>query len=213
MEHQDTLSSGIGPTGRGTESFAAFEQEVVERLLGRGFDKPVLDFGCGIGNLTRLLVESFPVVHGYDPSSDRTRLARERAPKVVFFEDVEDLPDAHYGAIILANVLHHAPPESRLGLLRTLHGKCAKGGHVIVFEHNPYNPITRRAVAAHPWSENATLLRSSEVRHLLRRAGFHGVKREYLVFFPRLFAKLRPLERRLTWLPLGAEVCAWGTKR
>lgn len=216
MESQHTHSSGIGSSGEhaeAAESFAAFEQKVLERFVGRGFDKPVLDFGCGVGNLTRLLVESFPVVHGYDPSTDRTKLARDRAPKAVFFEDVDALPEAHYGAIVLANVLHHVPPESRLGLLRTLHGKCAKGGHIVVFEPNPYNPITRRAVAPHPPGENPALLRSSEVRHLLRRAGFHGVKREYLVFFPRLLAKLRPLERRLTWLPLGAEACLWGRKR
>src|SRR5580704_15022578 len=100
-------AESISASGEGTEYFAIYKQKVLERRLGHGFDRPVLDFGCGIGNLTRLLVDSFPTVHGYDPSSQCVKLARERTPRAAFFEDTEDLPKSHYGAIVLANVLHH----------------------------------------------------------------------------------------------------------
>src|SRR5580693_2805971 len=70
-------ATSIAASGESTEYFAVYKQKVLERLLGEGFDRPVLDFGCGIGNLTHLLAESFPTVHGYDPSSESAHLAEK----------------------------------------------------------------------------------------------------------------------------------------
>ncbi len=206
-------AKSIAASGEGTEYFAIYKQKVLERLLGRGFDKAVLDFGCGIGNLTRLLVESFPTVHGYDPSSECVKLARERTPRAAFFEDTEDLPKDHYGAIVLANVLHHVPPPNRPGLVQTIVRALAPQGRLVVFEHNPINPVTRKAVAACPFDEGVELLFPWEVKRLLSGAGLRSIERDYIVFFPRFLAMARGLEPRLGWLPLGAQVCAWGTKK
>ena len=210
--YEDMHAKSVAMSGEGTEYFAVYKQQVLERILGKGFDKPVLDFGCGIGNLTRLLIESFPSVHGYDPSAESLKLARKRAPTAVLFEDADALPNAHYGAIVLANVLHHVPPANRPGLMRTLFDKTAAGGRLVVFEHNPYNPVTRRVVAMCPLDEVAELISSPGIRKLLERAGYASVEREYIVFFPHLLAPLRRIERRLSWLPLGAQVCVWGVK-
>jgi 2-polyprenyl-3-methyl-5-hydroxy-6-metoxy-1,4-benzoquinol methylase len=206
-------AESISASGEGTEYFAIYKQKVLERLLGPGFNRPVLDFGCGIGNLTRLLVESFPTVHGYDPSSQCVKLARERTPKAAFFEDTEDLPKGHYGAIVLANVLHHVPPSNRPGLLQTVVRGLAPQGRLVIFEHNPLNPVTRRAVAACPFDEGVELLYPWEVTRLLQAAGLASIHRDFIVFFPRFLAAARSLEPRLAWLPLGAQVCAWGMKK
>jgi SAM-dependent methyltransferase len=178
-------------------------------LLGRGFDKPVLDFGCGIGELTRLLAQSFPTVHGYDPSAENVKLARTRTPSAVFFDDPETLPGGHYGAIVLAHVVRYVPPANRPGLMRMLFDKSAAGGWIIAFENNPENPLVRRAG---PLDEGAGLLGASDLRALLRKAGFKSTARAYVGFFPRALSRLWPLEKRLTWLPLGREVCVSGRK-
>jgi len=49
---------------------------------------------------------------------------------------------------------------------------CSTGGHVVVFEHNPLNPVTRFVVARTPIDPNAILLRAAEVMRGLSGAGF-----------------------------------------
>ena len=210
--YDDLHKASIAASGEDPEYFAVYKQRTLERLLGRSFSAPVLDFGCGIGNLTRLLVESFPTVHGYDPSASSAKLAAERAPSARFFDAIGALPRGEYGAVVVANVLHHVAPAERAALLSTLHELLAPGGRVVVFEHNPLNPVTRRAVAACPFDENAELLWPWEVKRLLRGANLAAIALDYIVFFPRALAGMRGLEPSLGWLPLGAQVCAWGTK-
>lgn len=210
--YDDMHSASIAASGEAPEYFAIYKQRTLERVLGPAFSEPLLDFGCGIGNLTRFLVESFPAVHGYDPSSASAKLAAERAPKATFFDAIDALPRGTYGAVVVANVLHHVPAAERPALLARVREVLAPGGRIVVFEHNPLNPVTRRAVAACPFDENAELLWPWEVKRLLREAGLAPVNLDYIVFFPRALTKMRGLEPRLGWLPLGAQVCAWGRK-
>lgn len=200
-------------SGEGAEYFAMYKRRVLERHLGRGFARPILDYGCGIGNLTRLLAGAFPEVHGYDPSSESAKIAAARAPGARFFADAEALPRGRYGAAVLANVLHHVAPRERPALLRSIHDLLAPGGRLFIFEHNPLNPLTRRVVNACPFDANAVLLYPWEAPRLLRASGYSAVALDYIVFFPRALRVLRPLEERLRWLPLGAQVCVRGEKR
>jgi 2-polyprenyl-3-methyl-5-hydroxy-6-metoxy-1,4-benzoquinol methylase len=200
----------VSASGESPEYFALYKQKVLARLLGPGFARPVLDFGCGIGNLTTHIAQSFPVVHGYDPSAACVKLAQTRAPNATFFDDPAALPKNHYGAAVLANVLHHVPPAERPALMKTVASTLAPGGRLFVFEHNPLNPVTRHAVAICPFDENAVLLYPGEVKRLLKGAELSSVALDYIVFFPHALAAARPLEPGLKWLPLGAQVCAWG---
>jgi len=193
--------------------YAACKQRIVERILGKGFSLPILDFGCGVGTLTSLLSRSFPAVHGYDPSAESLRVARERAQDARFFEDRKALPRDEYGAVILANVLHHVAPAKRPAFLREVTALLRKGGTLIAFEHNRLNPVTRRIVAACPFDDGARLLSSGELIGLLRGAGMRRIRRDYIVFFPRALRLLRPLEPRLRWLPLGAQICVRGIRQ
>lgn len=211
--YHDMHAASIAASGEDPEYFAVYKQRTLERILGKGFARPLLDFGCGIGNLTKHLAESFPDVDGYDPSSESTSLAKGRAPRARFFHDTTSLKKGHYGAAVVANVLHHVPPAERDALLLTVVERLATGGRLIVFEHNPLNPLTRRAVNACPFDENAVLLSPWEVTRRLRDAGLHDVQRQFIVFFPHFLAPLRPIEPSLGWLPIGAQVVASGLKR
>ena len=211
--YEEMHATSVAASGESTEYFAIYKQRVLERILGKGFARPVLDFGCGIGNLTHLLAASFPVVHGYDPSAESARVAQKRTPNATFFDDPEALPKSTYGCVVLANVLHHVPPPNRPGLMRMVTDVLASGGRIVIFEHNPLNPVTRRAVAICPFDENAELLYPWQVKRLLRGAGLRKVDLDYIVFFPRPLAMVRALEPSLSWLPLGAQVCATATKR
>src|SRR5262249_21983054 len=84
------------------------------------------------------------------------------------------------------------------------------GGLVCLIEHNPFNPFTRLAVLRCPFDADAVLLSAREAKRLLASAGLLGIEAGHFLFFPT--ESLRPLERRLRKLPLGAQYLAVGEK-
>ena len=79
------------------------------------------------------------------------------------------------------------------------------GGRLYVFEHNPRNPLVRHVIARTPIDENAILLDAREVRHGLLDTARYDLDTDYLMFMPPGMALLRPVDRTLAWLPLGAQ--------
>ena len=87
------------------------------------------------------------------------------------------------------------------------------GGRLFVFEHNPYNPVTRHLVNTCPFDADAVLLTRAETVSLLKAAGFEPSAAAYCLFFPQMLAVFRPLEAWLGWLPLGGQYFVAGRKR
>lgn len=203
-DYEAMHAASVAASGESTVYFADYKVHVLQRLGVKPTD-PILDYGCGIGNLTERLFPSFEVVHGFDPSSKSLEVAQRRAPRAVLHHETSSVPEAHFSCAVLSGVLHHVPPAERLELMQSVRRKLAPGGRVFIFEHNPLNPLTRRAVATCPFDHDAVLLWPWEARRLTRSAGFEPVSLEYVMFFPHAFAKLRPLEPRLNWLALGAQ--------
>src|SRR5215831_6225659 len=124
-ESYDALhASSIAASGESTAYFAEYKLACLLRL-GSARDQPILDYGCGIGNLTEQLVGHFGSVHAYDPSTKSLALARRRAPAATFHEDAATLPSRYFHAIVLAGVLHHVPVGERSALLQTVRGRLA----------------------------------------------------------------------------------------
>jgi ubiquinone/menaquinone biosynthesis C-methylase UbiE len=204
-------NQNLAVSGEPLEYFSAYKRACLERL-GAPTGEPLLDYGCGIGNVTRALADGFREVHGVDPSAESLKVARERIPTATFHASIHGVPDAYFGSAVLSGVLHHVPRPERLGVLTDVRSKLRPGGRLFVFEHNPLNPVTRRAVATCPFDDDADLLWPWQARRLLAEAGFREVRLEFIVFFPRPLAALRPLEPRLGWLPLGAQQLVLGTR-
>lgn len=201
----------IAITGEQPEYFAVYKRSCLERLVGTDFDQPVLDYGCGVGMVTKQLCSRFSEVQGFDPSADSVAAASERAPQARFYTDLAEVPDRHFGLLVMSGVLHHVPPPEREAVLRSALQKLRpQGGRLVVFEHNPLNPLTRRAVASCPFDDDAILLWPWEARSLLRRAGLRDVKLRFIVFLPRALSALRWLEPRLGGVPLGAQIMVVG---
>lgn len=199
----------ITASGEQPAYFADYKVDCLIRLVGDGYSDPVLDYGCGVGSLTERLIRRFSRVSGFDPSATSVAEAQARAASATFFDQPERIPKAHFGVIVLANVLHHVAPEERPALIASLAEYLLPGrGILVVFEHNPYNPLTRRAVAACEFDDDAILLGPLELTRLLANSGLVNARKKFIVFFPRSLAGLRGLEPRLGWLPLGAQVMA-----
>jgi len=211
-DYERLHARSIGLSGEGSDYFA---QNKLECLLRRGVaaDARVLDFGCGVGNVTAKLAQHFANVTGYEPSPKSAELARQRVPAAAIHDDLGALADEHFDVVVLSCVLHHVPLAERASLLRTVRRKLREGGRLFVFEHNPLNPLTRRAVALCAFDDDAVLLWPWEATQLLESAGFSRVERDYIVFFPKPLAFLRRFEGLLRQLPAGAQQLVVGTKR
>lgn len=201
----------ISASGEPTEYFAEYKLGCLRRL-GVGRESAVLDFGCGIGNLTEQLVREIDVVHGFDPSDRSLETCQRRAPSAVLHTSEDAIPDAGFDFAVLSGVLHHVAKQERVDLLRRVAGKLRPGGRVVIFEHNPLNPLTLKAVNDCPFDDDAVLLWPWEVKELVKYAGYGDVRLDYIVFFPRALSPLRPLEPRLRHVLLGAQTMTIATR-
>ena len=210
--YEEDHRSSIAASGEDPAYFHDYKVACLARKA-MSEDGPLLDFGCGIGNLTERFAARFREVHAYDPSAKSIERAKERAPNATFHVEASTLPKDHFATAVLSGVLHHVLPSDRVDLLRTVRGLLRPGGRIVVFEHNPLNPVTRRAVAACAFDDDAILLWPWEARGLLGQAGFTDVELDFIVFFPKSLSFLRPLEPRMRGVIFGAQQMLVATKR
>ncbi|MCO4876537.1 class I SAM-dependent methyltransferase [Paraburkholderia caribensis] len=210
-EYTDSYNELLGEKTKffasGDEYFARYKIELVRKHVNTPV-KRVLEFGCGIGRNIPFLQEAFSraTVVGSDISRASLDVAARENPGVEFLCEEDNLADiGQFDLIFVAGVFHHIPPNQRTLAAGALRNRLEKLGHVFVFEHNPYNPITRRIVNTCPYDEDAVLLKPTELKSTLRTAGLSVERTEYCLFVPPRFSMLSGLERRLGWLPLGGQ--------
>src|SRR6476661_2577467 len=148
----------------------------------------------------------------------RPRVLPSRAGKnpSCCFASMDDLgADAKFDLVIASCVFHHIPPQDRQMAIRYCYSRLKDGGHFIIFEHNPINPVTRHLVKNCPFDADAVLLGMRETVERMRNAHLHIDESSYCLFFPQQLSALRPFEKYLRWLPMGGQyfVCASNQKR
>jgi 2-polyprenyl-3-methyl-5-hydroxy-6-metoxy-1,4-benzoquinol methylase len=182
----------------------------------------VLDYGCGTGTLLRVMRQAglHATLAGCDVShemlDEAVRSWPSDLPAPVFRVQAgaeAAFPDGTFDLVIISAVLHHVPPEDRSGVYAALRRSLRPQGSVVVFEHNPLNPVTRYVVAHTPIDQKAILLHAGEARNGLDAAGFSDVRTRYLMFFPPRFASLVACEPALGWLPMGAQYAVTASRR
>jgi SAM-dependent methyltransferase len=68
--------------------------------------KSALDFGCGVGRLTRALAKRIECVAGVDVAQSMLRIARENVPQATFSAEI---PDERFDLIVSLIVFQHIP--------------------------------------------------------------------------------------------------------
>jgi SAM-dependent methyltransferase len=118
-----------------------------------------------------------------------------------------------YDFIFSACVFHHIAPALREPILQRLWQSLKPEGLVVVWEHNPWNPITRKVVKDCIFDKDALLLSIVEMIRLQGRTIPNSkIGYRFVTFFPAALHKLQPLEAALGWLPLGAQWVFWAKK-
>lgn len=187
--------------------FARYKTDLMRSCLSRPVKK-VLEYGCGIGRNIPFLREAFPqaVVIGTDISRASLEIARRDQPDVEFFEEDNPVLDVRsFDLIFVAGVFHHIPVAERRKVSRLLFQRLELAGDLFVFEHNPYNPVTRRIVSTCPYDDDAVLLTPQELIRYLEAEGFKQPHTQFCLFIPPSLSWLVWIERRLGWLPLGGQ--------
>lgn len=214
--YERTLSSALGMFGATTEYYAEHKVRIVRRVVGTRPSR-ILEFGCGIGNNIRYLGRAFPgaAIAGCDVSRESLALAREQNPGCDFFLANEEEMAGRAGAfdlVIAANVFHHIKLASRADAMGAIYTMMAAGAVFAIFEHNPFNPVTRRVVKTCPWDADAILLPIGEAVGLVRGAGLTVFQRRYTLFFPGPLRALDFLDWPLGSVPVGGQYFVFGRK-
>jgi hypothetical protein len=87
-----------------------------------------------------------------------------------------------------------------------------KDGLIIIFEHNPFNPLTNYAVNHCALDDDAILLRMGKTKRLTAKNAIRLVEKKFILFTPFKGTFFNFLDRVLGWLPLGAQYYVAGKK-
>lgn len=132
----------------------------------------VLDYGCGTGILLSHLAALglCGEMVGTDVSSPmlaegRKRWHHRRQDVNFVLQDgaIAPFKSDRFDIVLISSVLHHVPPAERFGVYREARRLLRPSGLLVIFEHNPRNPLTRWVVARTPIDRDAILLDASEL--------------------------------------------------
>jgi SAM-dependent methyltransferase len=206
-------AKNISASGEKPDFFASYKIADLARIVAEQGRIPneILDFGSGVGNSIPWFRKYFPnsYVTCADVSSrsiavsQKLYAGRERYAEILdgslpFDDDVFDV-------VFSACVFHHIPHQEHIQWFKEALRVTRPGGLLVVFEHNPWNPLTVHAVNTCPFDINARLIESPELARTVCNAGWQSVKVRYRVFFPRFLSALRRFEEYLVDIPLGAQ--------
>lgn len=219
-EYNGVHANNIRASGESPAYFARYKVQDVANVVGKHSqqDLRVLDFGAGVGTSVPYFLELFARIQltCLDVSRKSLELGELRfagqADFVAFDGKVIPFPDNSFDLSFAACVFHHIDHAQHLALFSELRRVLRPNGWVVIFEHNPLNPLTVQAVNTCPFDENAVLIKASQLMRTLEQAGFRHLERRYRIFFPKALSFLRCLEPYLTWLPLGAQYSVFGRK-
>jgi trans-aconitate methyltransferase len=209
----DMHAENIGISGEDPAYFARYKIVELRRLWSqKRMPEPttVLDFGCGIGASLPHLAVAFPSARltAFDVSEKSLTVARDQYPGLANFihaNDLTELEHTGFDLVFTSCVFHHIDESRHVETFCKLRSLLRPEGRLVVFEHNPANPVTRYIVATCPFDENAVLISSAQLCARQRQAGFLSVERRYVGFFPRALAALRRFEPKLSSMPIGAQ--------
>ena len=210
--YDEALQQGLAITGEDRAYYAEGRIACLAReLAARGVvSRRVLDFGCGTGSSTPLLLRyleaEFLVGVDVSPASLETARQIHAAPNVSFAAvDTDSRPGADFDVAYCNGVYHHIPPEARDEACNYVYAALKPGGWFGLFENNPLNPGTRYVMSRCPFDSDARILYPGEVRRLLEHTGFSVRATRYLFYFPSCLRFLRWTEQYLEQLPLGGQ--------
>lgn len=210
--YSDVVDNSISFSGLSVDFFtrakAARLLDLLDKMIGTPSGLSVLDVGCGVGTYHSLLRGKVRQISGVDPSPECIDEARKTNPDVdykVYDGDILPYGDEEFDASFAICVMHHVPQSKWSQFSSELARVTRRGGMVALFEHNPFNPLTRRAVSNCPFDADAVLLSKQQAMGYLERAGLKQVNGKHILTIPSIIGPMRRVDDWFGVLPLGAQ--------
>jgi len=207
--YTEILRENLGMFGRDIDYYAEYKIKIILKNTV-SYPNRILDYGCGVGRHIPFFLKYFPnaEIWGCDISEHSLKTAETLNPDQNFFSlnryDFISKKE-FFDLILVSNVFHHITNEMRVHEMRKIKGFLKSSGELFVFEHNPYNPITRHIVNRCPFDFDAMLLKPSEMKTLLIKNKFNIFKKRYSLFFPSALKKFQCLDEFLGLIPMGGQ--------
>ena len=146
-DHVDDVYRSFEDVFRGSEEFIRDRQRRFLPLL-EGHE-PVLDLGCGRGEMLDLLREAGVAHVGVDSDEGMVRHCHAKGHAEVELGDgiayLERCEPASLGAVFAAQVIEHLPYEALLRFFELSHRALAGGGVLVAETVNPHSPPALKA--------------------------------------------------------------------
>ena len=204
------VNDSIAFSGLKVDTFVrakAFHLRQLFEANGIGSTDRIVDVGCGIGTYERELSDHWSNMAGIDVSSESIAQAKLNCAKAEFFGfdgKTMPFPSQSVAAAFAICVWHHVPVDEWSLFLSEIRRILRPGGMLAVFEHNPWNPLTRWAVERCVFDKDAVLLSLPMARKLLRDAGFSVSRSDYILSIPATGGIAGRIDRWLAPIPTGA---------
>ena len=155
-----------------------------ERLRGRG---PVIEVGCGPGQVARYLHERGVQVTGLDLSPDLIERARRLSPEIPFLQGdmaaIQVADGALAGIVGFYSILHFPPPQVP-AVLRELARALRKDGLLLLAFHVGTQPVHLQDWWGHRVSLDFYFFEPESMAAWLREAGFEVLERDIREPYP-----------------------------
>lgn len=202
--------------GKSHKYFIQVKSSELLKILAKYGHSPdrVLDLGCGTGEAEQILCKYFGHITGIDLSEGMINEAKKKDLVNCEFRQADvarlPFPDEHFDLVFSFCLFHHLPENQLEQSISEVVRVTRKSAMLMVFEHNPRNPITRLVVKRSPIDKGVVLLSASRLEQIYRKANIDILEKRYIVFFPRLMSFLRPVEALLYKIPYGGQYCFAG---
>ncbi len=216
--YKHNVESSISFIHQGLDFFITSKVEWLENIINLYYKNStisLLDFGCGTGYAHTFFKNKNIKIFGTDIAAELILKAKINNPGNLYeVYNGTTLPykTESFDVIVAMCVFHHIPKNKQKETLLKLKSLLKKDGIFIVFEHNPYNPLTQLAVFRCEFDKDAVLISSKNMMNLFHQTLFKNILRRYILYFPFNFFFREKVEYFFQWLALGAQYYIIGKK-
>ena len=203
-DYENKILKSFGNIDSNVSYYHSGKAKIAKRELASSPNK-ILDFGCGIGSMLKFLKENFDYskFYAYDESLKSLEHVKTKYPDVNCIHSLDTIEK--FDLIFVSNVIHHVKSGERNDFLKKIYNLLDDNGRLLIYEHNPYNPITLKVVANCEFDIDAELINKKNLIKLCNENNFKLQKSGYIHFFPSKLKFFFNLERYLKWFFLGAQ--------